>query len=329
VTDRRAFFAATSASLLVLPLRVLAQRDARVRTIGILGVSHAYDSEYGLTATLIHALAELGWVEGRNVAYVFRWSEQRNDRLPELAAELVRLNVDVIVVESGTTGTQAAKAASGKIPIVMSFVADPVKFGLIESFAHPGGNVTGVARPLVDWGKWLELTRECVPAVTRIAVIANVTNIVYADYVAQNEDAARRLGLQLQMLPVRRAEDFAGAFAAITRKKAGAIVVGPDYLLVENMPSIIDFALSQRLPLITAARTDVRHGALMSSSVDGKYVRRRAATYVDKILRGAKPADLPVEQPSRFELIVNMRTAKALGITVPQSLLLRADEVIE
>jgi putative tryptophan/tyrosine transport system substrate-binding protein len=327
--DRRTFVVATSTTLLTVPLRTRAQTGRNVRKIGFLGVSRVADTLLGTTQAFIDALSDLGWTEGRDVTFEYRWSDQRNDRLPELAADLVRASAEVIVVTSGATGTKAAKDASNKIPIVMAAVADPVKFGLIANFAHPGGNVTGLALPLVDWGKWLELAREGVRGARQIAVIANSTNIVYADYVAQNEAAARRLGIELQMLPVVRAEDFVDAFAAMKRESARALVVGPDPLFISNMQKIIGLAAAHRLPVVAANRRYAELGAMISYGTDFNYVFRRAASYVDKILRGTKPSDLPVEQSDRFELVVNLKTAETLGLTIPQSLLLRADEIIQ
>jgi putative ABC transport system substrate-binding protein len=210
----------------------------------------------------------------------------RIGRPPSKGAGLIRANVDVIVTTSGATGTKAAKDASDRIPIVMVLVADPVKFGLIASFPNLGGNITGLALPLVDWGKWLELVREGVRGAMRVAVIANSTNIVYADYVAQNESAARSLGLQLQMYPVARVEDFADAFAAMKRESASALIVGPDPLLTSNMPRIIDLARTNRLPVIATNRRFAELGALISYGTDIRYVLRRAAEYVDRILKG-------------------------------------------
>ena len=327
--DRRTFIVSTGAVLSAVPIRTSAQTDRKLRKIGFLGVSRLADSSLGTTKAFIDALKDLGWTEGQNVAFESRWSEQRNDRLPELAAELIRSNVDVIVVTSGATGTKAAKDASNRVPIVMAVAADPVKFGLITSFAQPGGNVTGLAQPLIDWGKWLELAREAVRGATHIGVIANSTNMVYADYVAQNDEAARRLGLQLQMLPVTRPEDFTDAFAALDRNGANALVVGPDPLFTSNMQTIIDLAMAHRIPVIAATRRFAEVGAMVSFGINFNYVFGRTAVYVDKILRGTKPADLPVEQPERFELVVNRKTAERLGLTIPQSLLLRANHIIE
>ena len=329
MTTRRAFIRAISGIPLTVPLTVYGQEDTRVRTIGFLGVSRNIDASFGLTAQLIAALRELGWSEGRNVAFLFRWTEQHNDLLPALARELVAANVDVIVVGSGATGTRAAMQASDRIPIVMTSVADPVKFGLIASFAHPGGNVTGLAQPLVDWGKWLELAREGVSGATRIAIIGNSTNIVYSDYVRDNEAAAKRLGLELQMLPVARFEDFGPAFAAMKRAGASALVFGPDALFLANLDYLVRTATENRLPVIAPARRAAELGAVISYGADFTTAYRRAAVYVDKILRGARPADLPVEQPARFELVINLGAARALGLTMPQGLLVRADEVIQ
>jgi len=329
VIDRRTVVVATGATLLTVPLSMRAQTDEKVRKIGFLGVSRDVERSLGSPQALIDALRKLGWTEGQNIAFEYRWSDARNDRLPELAADLIRSNVEVIVVASGATGTKAAKDASNKIPIVMALVADPVKFGLIASFAHPGGNVTGLALPLIDWGKWLELAREGVRGARQVAVIANSTNIVYANYVAQNEEAARRLGLQLQILPVASEGDFADAFAAMKRSSASALVVGPDPLFNSNMQKIIDLARVHRLPVVAANRRYAELGAIISFGTDLNYVFSRVAAYVDKIVRGANPADLPVEQPERFELVINLRSAREQGLTIPQSLLLRADEVIQ
>ena len=329
MTSKRAFIALAGAMVLCVGLPIRAQSDTKLRRIGFLGVSREADQSLGTTQAFVDALRELGWTAGRNVDFEYRWSDQRNDRLPALAADLIRSNVDVIVVASGATGTKAAKEASSSVPIVMAVVADPVRFGLIASFARPGGNVTGLALPLVDWGKWLELAREAVPDAKTIAVIANSTNIVYADYVKQNEKAAQRLGIQLQILPVTSVDDLADAFAAMKRERANVLVVGPDSLFISSMQRIVDLAQADRVPLIAPARPFAERGATISFGTNLNYVFRRAATYVDKILRGMRPADLPVEQPERFELVVNLKAAKAIGLTIPQSLLVRADEVIE
>ena len=322
--NRRTFIAATASCL--APVLLYAQRGSGLRRIGFLGVSRNADGRS--YPAFVAELDRLGWSEGRNIAFEYRWSDERNERLPDLAADLVRAQVELIVT-SGATGTKAAMSATTTIPIVMAVAANPVAFGLVASFARPGGNVTGIALPVVDWGKWLELAREAVPGLTRVAVLGNSTNVVYADYALQNETAARRLGLLLQMLPVKAVEDFADAFAAIRREGAAAVVVGPDQLFAANIDQVVSLAQASGLPLIGANRLMAEHGATISYGIDYSFTMQRAAVYVDKILRGAKPADLPVEQPSRFELIVNTRAAKAIGLTVSPSLIVRADELIE
>ncbi len=323
--NRRTFIAATASCL--APVLLYAQTGSGLRRIGFLGVSRNADGRS--YPAIVAELGRLGWSEGRNIAFEYRWSDEHNERLPDLAADLVRAKVELIVISSGATGTRAAMSTTSTIPIVMAVAANPVAFGLVASFARPGGNVTGIALPVVDWGKWLELAREAVPGLTRVAVLGNSTNVVYADYALQNEAAARRLGLRLQMLPVKAVEDFADAFAAIRREQAAAVVVGPDQLFAANIDQVVSFTQASGLPLIGANRLMAERGATISYGIDYSFTMQRAAVYVDKILRGAKPADLPVEQPSRFELIVNTRAAKAIGLTVPPSLIVRADELIE
>jgi len=277
---------------------------------------------------IVEGLRALGWVEGRNLKIEYRSAENRPERHDKLARELVALNVDLIVAIS-TNAVTAAKTATSSIPIVMLSGYDPVKFGLVASLGRPGGNVTGVAFPTIDWGKWLELVRETLSSATRIAVIGNPSNRLYADYVAQNEAAAKLLGLRLQMLPVARAEQFDETFVAIQREKADALVVGPDSLYISRMQEISDRASTSRLPLIGPDRRAAEMGALIGYGYDGRDIWRRLPVYIDRILRGAKPSDLPVEQPNKFELVVNLKTAKALGLTIPQTLLQRADAVIQ
>jgi putative ABC transport system substrate-binding protein len=327
VKGRRALLVASA--VLLAPIAPYAQPGDRVRRIGILGnVAPVADGPNPLRV-FVTALRDLGWIEGKTVAFDYRWAEQHYDRFPAQARELVGLGVDLIVVTAGVTAALATKQATTTIPIVAVAVADPVKFGLVASFARPGGNITGLAQPLADWGKWLELAREAVPGATRIAVIGNPTNIVYADYVAQNEAAARQLGLKLQMIPVARADDLGPAFDAMKVAQADALVVGTDGVFFLNLKEIVERARANQLPLIGAFRNAADMGALVTWSFDIQYAYRRAAVYADRILRGARPADLPVEQPSRFELVINLKAAKGLGLTIPQSLLLRADEVIQ
>ena len=277
----------------------------------------------------IEALGDLGWIEAKTIAFDYRWAEQRYERFPALARELVELGVELITVTAGVTAALAAKQATTTIPILAVAVADPVRFGLVASFSHPGGNVTGIVQPLAHWGKWLELAHDAIAGVARIAVIGNPTNIVYADYVAQNEAAARQLGLKLQMIPVARVDELAPAFQAMKAAHADALVVGTDSLYFNNLKEILERARESRLPVITPFRRAAEMGALLAWGFDIRYAFRRAAAYADRILRGARPADLPMEQPERFELVINLRTAKTLGLTIPRSVLLRADEVIE
>ncbi|MDM0047572.1 ABC transporter substrate-binding protein [Variovorax sp. J22R115] len=324
---RRELLVALAALLAAMP--PYAQPGDRVRRIGILGnIAPVADGPNSLQF-FVTALRDLGWIEGKTVTFDYRWAEQHYDRFPALASELVGLGVDLIVVTAGVTAALATKQATTTIPIVAVLIADPVKFGLVASFAHPGGNITGIAQPLAVWGKWLELAREAVPGAMRIAVIGNPTNIVYADYVAQNEAAARQLGLKLQMIPVARADDLAPAFEAMKVAHAEALVVGTDGVYFVNLREIVERARANRLPLIGAFRNAADMGALVTWSFDIRYAFRRAATYADRILRGTLPAELPVEQPSRFELVINLKTAKGLGLTIPQSMLLRADQVIQ
>jgi putative ABC transport system substrate-binding protein len=308
---------------------IRAQQPPKVYRIGCLVPFRGTgDVEAATIGAMIEGLRDLGWVEGRNLKIEYRSAENRLELYDKLARELVALNVDLIVA-AGVNAVTAAKNATDSTPIVMVTAADPVKFGLVASLARPGGNVTGTALPPIDWGKWLELTRESVPGASRVAVIANPSNRVYADYVVQNEAAAKRLGLRLQMLPVARAEQLDEAFVEIKRERADALLFGPDALYISRMQEISDRASTTRLPLIGPNRRAAELGALIGYGYDFRSNWRRAPAYIDRILKGAKPGDLPVEQPNTFELVVNLKTAKALGITIPQSVLLRADEVIQ
>ena len=326
---RRRFIGGVGFSLIALPLMIAAQDQAKVRLIGcLLAWRGTADEEAHYIGAMVEGLRALGWGEGRNLKIEYRSAENRPELYDQLARELVALNVDLIVAVS-VNGVTAAKNATNSIPIVMLAVPDPVKFGLVASLARPGGNVTGQALPAIDWGKWLELAHQTVAGLSRVAVIANPSNRVYADYVAQNEAAAQRLGLRLQMLPVARADQIDEAFAAIKREKAGALVVGPDSLYSSRMQEISDRASTSRLPLIGPNRRAAEFGALIGYGYDFRNAWRGVAVYIDRILRGVKPSDLPVEQANKFELVVNVKTAKALGISIPQSVLLRADEVIQ
>jgi putative ABC transport system substrate-binding protein len=279
---------------------------------------------------LVQRLYELGWIEGRTVAIEYRYAEGRQERLSEFAAEFVRLKVDVIVTNAA--GALAAKEATSVIPIVFYLSNDPVALGLVASLARPGGNVTGLSQPDTDIaGKRVEVLREVVPSLRRLAIFANVggsSPSSAAAEISEVQASAAKLGLEVVTPEVRRSEDIAPAFEAI-KGRVDALYVRQELLQIMNRVRINTLALALRLPTILPAREDAEAGGLMSYATNTPDQFRRAGDYVDKILRGAKPADLPVEQPTKFDLVINLKTAKALGLTIPDSILLRADEVIE
>jgi len=309
------------------PVAARAQQPGKLRTIGFLGQStRSAASEW--VAAFVQRLRELGWMEGRTITIEYRWSEGREERFAEIAAELVRLKVDVILT-SGTPEVLAAKQATSVIPIVFATAGDPVGNGLIASLARPGGNVTGMSLQSNDTaGKRVELLREVVPSLRRLAILANVGNPFSVLELGEAQAAARTLGLEVDTLEIRRPEDIAPAFEAL-KGRAQALYVCADGLVNANRIRINTLALSVRLPTIHGYRDYVEAGGLMSYGANLPDLFRRSADYVDKILRGAKPADIPVEQPTKFDLVINLTTAKALGLDVPSSLLARADEVIE
>jgi putative ABC transport system substrate-binding protein len=268
-------------------------------------------------------------VEGQNIAIEYRWAEGEYGRLPTLAPELVRLNVDIIVA-APTVAIQAAQQATGMIPIVMALANDPVGSGFVASLARPGGNVTGLSlfSPELS-GKRLELLKETIPKLSRVAVLWNPSNPSVPPLLRETEAAAHALRLRLQLLEVRGPTEIDRAFSAIARDRAGALLVLPDPTAVDQQKRILDLAAKSRLPAMYWSRELVEAGGLMAYGANAPDMFRRAATYVDKILKGAKPADLPVEQPTRFELAINLKTAKALGLTFPPSILVRADQVIQ
>ncbi len=309
------------------PRGVRAQQPGKLPTIGFMGSTTPSDQSQRVAA-FVQRLHELGWIDGRTVAIEVRWAEGRNERFAEIAAEFVRLKVDVIVT-AGTAAVVAAKQATAVIPIVFAVAGDPVGTGLVASLARPGGNVTGLSNQATDTaGKRLELLREAVPGLRRLAILANVSSPQGVLEMREVQAAARTLGLEVATSEIRRAEDIAPAFDAL-KGRADALDVVADPLVTNNRIPISILALGARLPTIHGQRENVEVGGLMSYGPNYPDLYRRAADFADKILRGAKPADLPVQQPTKFEFVVNLKTAKALGLTVPPTLLARADEVIE
>jgi putative tryptophan/tyrosine transport system substrate-binding protein len=308
------------------PLAARAQQPGKLPTIGFLGATPSAESQR--LAAFVQRLRELGWIDGRNLAIEYRWAEGRNERYAENAAELVRLKVDVIVT-SATPPSLAAKQATAVIPIVFAAVNDPVGTGLVASLARPGSNVTGLANQISDTsGKKLEFLREVVPGLRRLAIMANVGNPASVLEMGEAQAAARKLGLEVSTSEIRRAEDIAPAFEAL-KDRADALYLGPDPLMNTNRIRVNILAVGARLPTMHGSREYVEAGGLMSYGTNLPDQFRRAADYVDKILRGAKPSDVPVEQPTKFDLIINLTTARALGLEIPPTVLARADEVIE
>ena len=322
---RRKFLATLGGASAAWPLAARAQQQGKLPTIGFLGAEATAWSAY-ITA-FAERLRALGWIEGRTIAIEYRWSEGRPERVAEIAAEFVRLKVDVIVTNGPAVAT--LKQATSVIPIVFAVALDPVGGGLVESLARPGGNVTGQSTQQSDLaGKRVELLRDVVPRLRRLAIILNVGYPSAVLEVGEVQAAARALGVDVAPLEIRRAADIASAFEAL-RLRADALYVVGDALVNANRTRIITFALGARLPAIFYSRDFVQAGALMSYGPNYSDMLRRAADLVDKILRGTKPGDIPVEQPTKFEFVLNLTTAKAIGLTIPESILLRADEVIE
>ena len=324
---RREFMMLLGGAVAFAPLAARAQQARKLPTIGIFGPTSP-SAWAPWVAALVQRLRELGWIEGRNVAIEYRWGEGRAERLVELAGELVLLKPDVIVTAG--TAVPALKQATSVIPIVFAIGRDPVGEGLVTSLARPGGNVTGLSTQAAEVaGKRLDMLREVVPGVRKLAVLTEVFDPAAMLERAEAEMAARKLGLEIITLDIHRPdEDIAPALEAL-RGRADALYVGTGGIVTLNRARIFALALSMRLPAISGLRILSEAGSLMSYGTDYVDQFRRAGDYVDKILRGTKPGDLPVEQPTKFELIINLETAKALGLTVPPTLLARADEMIE
>jgi putative tryptophan/tyrosine transport system substrate-binding protein len=308
------------------PLAARAQQRTRLPTIGVLGVSTSFNwSQW--TAAFVERLGELGWSDGRNVAIEYRWADGRGERFTEIAAEFVRLNVDVIVTVG--SAVVAAKQVTSTIPIVFAIAVDPVGTGIVASLARPGGNATGLSTQTTELaGKRVELLREVFPGLRTFAIIANVGYSGSVLEIAEVQSAARKVGLEVDVLGVQRAEDIAPAFK-MRKDEAQALYVSPDALVNANHAFINRLALEARLPTLHPFRDYLEAGGLMSYGANNVDLFRRTGDFVDKILKGAKTADLPVEQPTKFELVINLKTAKALGLEIPPILLARADEVIE
>jgi ABC-type uncharacterized transport system, periplasmic component len=328
VVDRRTFIGGVAGGLLAAPFTLLAQQSGRVRRIGFLARTSA-DSLSPLLDSFRQGLRDLGWIEGKSISIEYQFGDGQLSRLGELATELVRRNVDVIVTVD-TPPTQAAQKATSTIPIVIAVSADPVGAGLVTSLAHPGGNTTGLSllAPGSDQ-KNLELLKEALPKARRVAMIWDPNNRGMTLRLTAIQAAAPKLEMEIQSIAAGGPDDLAGALTAAAKKPPDALIVlSPIYAAYRN--EVVNFTTKTRVPLIFDTKGLAGEpGALLSYGVDLAVLFRRAAGYVDKILKGAKPGDLPIEQPTKFELVINLKTAKALGITIPQSLLLRADEVIE
>ena len=307
---------------------VAAQSPVKAARVGVLE-GGAVSTEAVRHEAFRQGLKELGYVEGRNIVIEYRYAEGKVERLPALAAELVRLNVDLILT-SGDAGVRAAKQASQTIPIVVAIAADLVGPGYVASLARPGGNITGLTTLSAELSaKRLELLKTAFPKISRVAILQNPTNATNVAQFKESEVAARALRIQLLPLDVRRADDFEGAFLAALRARVDALIVIGDILLLTHRARITDFAAKNRLPAMYGNQDYMDAGGLMFYGANVADMYRRAATYIDKILKGAKPGDLPIEQPTKFEFVINLKTAKALGLTIPPSILSRADRLIE
>jgi len=327
--DRHTFVRAAAGAILISPFAVKAQQPQKVPRIGYLVLNSAESGQHLLIA-FRQGLRERGWDDGQNIVVETRFADGKIERLPALVAELNRLNVDIFVTTSSAT-TWAVKDATRSMPIIMAASADALGEGLVSSLAHPGGNITGMtflAGPEIA-GKQLQILKEVIPAASRVAVLANPTNRSHAAFARVAKGAARSLGAQVQVLEAPTPDQLDNAFAAMTKEHATALLVLTDSVFVGQRQRIADLAAKSRIPALYSQKEFVDVGGLVSYGPSLSVMFRRAAIHVDKILRGAKPGDLPIEQPTTFELVINLKAAKALGLTVPQSLLLRADEVIE
>ncbi|HME94531.1 MAG TPA: ABC transporter substrate-binding protein [Methylomirabilota bacterium] len=328
--NRRAFLGTVAGSLLAAPLAAEAQPVGRIRRVGVVS---PFASAFGAGPSFEafrQTLRELGYVEGRNVAFAYRWAEGRYDRLSGLTADLVRQRVDVLFASWSTPAALASKKATTTIPIVFAGVGDAVGVGLVQSLARPGGNVTGSTFITEETiGKQLELLKQVVPRIVHVGVVVNPANPVYGPILTASQAPARALGLQLIPVNVQSGEEFEGAVRAARDAHVEGLVVLRDLVVIANQERLLALAATNGLPVMYGMQEFVAAGGLMSYGPNLVEMYRRAAYLVDKILRGAKPADLPVEQATKFDLVINLKTAKAFGLTIPPSLLQRADQVIE
>jgi putative ABC transport system substrate-binding protein len=326
---RRRFVAMIAGGLLAAPLTAQAQRQGKVWRIGLLDYGASNSSSDARWKALRERLRELGYVEGQNVVFEPRWGNEQADRLPGLAAELVKLKVDVVVTATGEAAL-AAKKATSSIPIVTATCPDPVRLGLVASVARPGGNVTGVTSLSSDLGgKRLQLLKQLVPRASRVAILRDPDNRASELNTRGAESVAKSLGVVIQSVDVRGEKDLDAAFATMKRARADGVLLAVNTPFLAHRRRIAELAISNRLPMMTLSREYADAGGLVSYGTDYPGQFRRAAVYVDKILKGANPGDLPIEQPTDFELVINLKTAKAIGLTIPQSVLGRADEVIQ
>ena len=324
--DRRTFIRHVAGSFLAAPLAARAQQAGKVYRIGMLETIPAAQNAANLDA-LRKGLRDLGYVEGRNLVIDYRSADGRAERFPDLASELVRLKVDLIVTR-GTPAAKAAQNATRTIPVLMATMGDP--HPIVASFAEPGGNVTGLTTFSTELiGKRLEILKELVPSLSRVALLHNLSNPAAPPEWEETRTAARALGLQAEMLDVRSEDDLGRAFELAARRQVDALIIGADGLTQMHQQAIVQRVARSRLPAAYPAREFVEAGGLMAYSVRYPDLYFRFASFIDRIFKGARPADLPVERPTKFELVINLKTAKALGLTIPQSLLLRADEVIQ
>jgi putative ABC transport system substrate-binding protein len=328
--NRRKLLAVLGLWLAAAPLASFAQQQGKIWRVGFLALRHVdfvdTDFYYG---SFRQGMRELGYVEGRNLAIEWRSAEGKAERLPGLAAELVQLKVDVIVT-AGTAATGVAQKATATIPIVIAIANDPVGSGFVKSLSHPGANITGLSNLTVDISpKTLEIMLSIVPRLSHVAVLVNPTNSAHAAILKSTQAAAQKLNIKVLPAEARTPQEIERAFSAMARERAGAVIIVIDAFFVQQGRQIADLAAKHRLPSMSGSREYVEAGGLMSYGQNLADNYRRAATYVDKILKGARPGDLPVEQPTTFELFISRKAAKALGITIPQSILVRADKVIE